>query len=62
MIVVLHRERSEKLARRFIEALGEQNRSIYATADGTEAFAGAFDALIQEGLIGEQEPRPEGRP
>lgn len=61
MIVVLHRERSEKLARRFAEAIGEQAGDDYGWAaldsDEQESLVRAFDALIQDGLIGEREPR-----
>lgn len=66
MIVVLHRERSEKLARRFAEIIGEQEGDAegawytLATED-QEQIVRAFDALIQDGLISEHQHRPEGR-
>lgn len=65
MITVLHRERSKKLARRFAEICHEQD-DIFAlwpdlSAEKQEIGIRAFDALIQDGLIGEHQPRPEGR-
>lgn len=65
MIVVLHRERSEKLARELAGALREQRPEMDPRPDldpeDKEGLVRAFDSLIQDGLIGEHEPRPEGR-
>lgn len=61
-IVVLHRERSEKLARRFYDALNEaspvprQYDWSLLTEDLKEQGVAAFDSLIQDGLISEKEP------
>lgn len=60
MIVVLHRERSEKLARHFVAALGEADPRMDSWPDldpaEQEGVVRAFDSLIQDGLIGEREP------
>lgn len=60
-VVVLHRERSEKLAQRFAEELREQDGAYLGWHEGftereREQWVAAFDALIQDGLIGEREP------
>ena len=59
MIVVLHRERSEKLARKFVEALHEQRPELMEPwpempAEDQEYVIRGFDSLIQDGLIGER--------
>lgn len=58
MIVVLHRERSEKLARRFADIVSEMGETFGGWADWPqeerEMVIGVFDALIQEGLISER--------
>lgn len=65
MIVVLHRERSEKLARKLIEAMRETQAFMDPwpdmPADEQELVIRAFDVLIQDGLISERQPRTEGR-
>lgn len=65
MIVVLHRERSEKLAREFVAVLHIEDEAVDAWPDlpaaDQEKIVRAFDSLIQDGLIGEREPRPAGR-
>lgn len=65
MIVVLHRERSEKLAKRFHAAMMEQRAWEDTWTDLAESqraeIIAAFDSLIQDGLISELEPRPGGR-
>lgn len=59
-IVVLHRERSEKLAMRWIEAVQEQSGEGMVAVDRADrefqVIVAAFDSLIQDGLIGEKEP------
>lgn len=61
MIVVLHRERSEKLAREFVAAMHEEHASVEPwpdlPPDEQEAVIRAFDSLIQDGLISERESR-----
>lgn len=59
MIVVLHRERSEKLARAWIAAVQEHAGESPEPIEDDEDFravVAAFDSLIQDGLIGEREP------
>jgi hypothetical protein len=65
MIVVMFRERSERLARRFHAAMMEQQACEDAWSDLTElqrqTVVASFDSLIQDGLISERQHRPEGR-
>lgn len=64
-IVVLHRERSERLAREFAAALHEQGDEYEPWPDippaVQETIISAFDSLIQDGLICEEQHRPQGR-
>jgi len=59
VIVVLHRERSEKLARRWIAAVQEQAGEppdvINPDDEEFKVVVAAFDSLIQDGLISERE-------
>jgi hypothetical protein len=65
MIIILHRERSEKLAGRFYEVMTEDASWAGAWPDLPEVLrarmVAAFDSLIQDGLISEHQHRPEGR-